>query len=213
MELIMKLKKIIAAVAAAAMALSLSVVASAETNTVHLIAGKSDWSNAVSEGVEITADGTYTFTVDVTGATGFNSIYFNSGDGTTKEAFAVDTVVATVDSFEFSGDSGTLAFTPKAEKAGTTAIVAGGVLDIPFINGWAAADAWCEIPDSVELSGNTYLVEGYTTLTVTVTFAGVSGDAPAAATTAPATGNAPMALAATVVVIAGASMVATRKRK
>jgi hypothetical protein len=50
-------------------------------------------------------------------------------------------------------------------------------------------------------------------ITVNFTVTGLGGGAAAdTATTAPATGNAPMAIAATVVVIAGAAMVATKKR-
>lgn len=107
----MKIKKIVAAIAAAAVAVStMAVSAFAAQNTDSLADGTaylninlSDWSefDATWENVEITGDGTYT--VSMTGADGINIGQFNALEIKNGETVFNRTYTVTVDSIKING--------------------------------------------------------------------------------------------------------------
>ena len=107
----MKIKKIVAAIAAAAVAVStMAVSAFAAQNTDSLADGTaylninlSDWSefDATWENAEITGDGTYT--VSMTGADGINIGQFNALEIKNGETVFNRTYTVTVDSIKING--------------------------------------------------------------------------------------------------------------
>lgn len=107
----MKIKKIVAAIAAAAVAVStMAVSAFAAQNTDSLADGTaylninlSDWSefDATWENAEITGDGTYT--VSMTGADGVNIGQFNALEIKNGETVFNRTYTVTVDSIKING--------------------------------------------------------------------------------------------------------------
>ena len=107
----MKIKKIVAAIAAAAFAVStMAVSAFAAQNTDSLADGTaylninlSDWSefDATWENAEITGDGTYT--VSMTGADGINIGQFNALEIKNGETVFNRTYTVTVDSIKING--------------------------------------------------------------------------------------------------------------
>lgn len=107
----MKIKKIVAAIAAAAVAVSTMAVSafaaqstdSLADGTAYLNINLSDWSefDATWENVQITGDGTYT--VSMTGADGINIGQFNALEIKNGETVFNRTYTVTVDSIKING--------------------------------------------------------------------------------------------------------------
>lgn len=126
----MNIKKIVAAVAAAAVAVStMAISAFAGQNTDSLTDGTaylninlSDWSDfeATWENVEITGDGTYT--VSMTGADGVNIGQFNALEIKNGETVFNRTYTVTVDSIKINGVEQKIeeGYTCSADGAGLT---------------------------------------------------------------------------------------------
>ena len=239
----MKIKKILAAVAATAVAVSAMAVSafaaqdasSLADGTAYLNLNKADWSEYDAEwtNVEVTGDGTYTVSATMAEPTDlgqFNALEIKNGE--TKFG---TTYIVTVDSFKINGVEVKAGegFTCSADGSGVTTRV-------NLYNEWNNPDDGATNPngdidqrcaDGDVMSKTARLVSdmadmaGTETIEVTFTVSGIGGaaapaeettEAPAAdtaPTTAATTGNVPAAVMVSVMAVAGAAAVATKKRK
>lgn len=242
----MKIKRILAAVAATAVAVSAMAVSafaaqdasSLADGTAYLNLNKADWSEYDAEwtNAEVTGDGTYTVSATMAEPTDlgqFNALEIKNGE--TKFG---TTYVVTVDSFKINGVEVKAGegFTCSADGSGVTTRV-------NLYNEWNNPDDGATNPngdidqrcaDGDVMSKTARLVSsmddmaGAETIEVTFTVSGIGGaaapaeeatttdEAPAAdtaPTTAATTGNVPAAVMVSVMAVAGAAAVATKKRK
>ena len=244
----MKIKKILAAIAATAVAVSTMAVtafagqdeSALADGTAFLNINKSDWSDFAAEytNVAVTGDGTYT--VSMTASEPVDMGQFNALEIVNGETLYGSTYVVTIDSVKINGEEKKIAegWTLSADGAGIKTRV-------NIYNEWNSPDAAGEdqrAADGDIMSKTAMLISaddlaGVTSLEVTFTVSGIGGgdasseasepettsdepapaaneSAPAAETTeAPATGNVPAAVMLSVMAVAGAAVVASRKRK
>lgn len=238
----MKIKKIVAAIAAAAVAVSTMAVSafaaqstdSLADGTAYLNINLSDWSefDATWENAEITGDGTYT--VSMTGADGINIGQFNALEIKNGETVFNRTYTVTVDSIKINGVEQKIGegYTCSADGVGLTTRV-------NLYNEWntpsedvsddGAVD--CRAADGDVMSKTARMIDASCLETATndieVTFTVAGTGAAAAAdtaetteaapatteTTSTATGNASAAAIAAVMAAAGVAAIAAKKRK
>lgn len=238
----MKIKKIVAAIAAAAVAVSTMAVSafaaqstdSLADGTAYLNINLSDWSefDATWENAEITGDGTYT--VSMTGADGINIGQFNALEIKNGETVFNRTYTVTVDSIKINGVEQKIGegYTCSADGVGLTTRV-------NLYNEWntpsedvsddGAVD--CRAADGDVMSKTARMIDAScletatndieVTFTVAGTGAAATADtaetteaAPATTeTTSTATGNASAAMIAAVMAAAGVAAIAAKKRK
>lgn len=249
----MKIKRILAAVAATAVAVStmaVSAFAAQDTSgladgTAYLNLNKADWSEYEAEwtNAEITGDGTYTVSVKMAEPTDLGQ--FNALEILNGETKFGTTYIVTIDSIKLNGVEVKTAegFTCSADGAGVTTRV-------NIYNEWnnpddgamneaaGTPDQRCTDGDvmskSARMVGSMDDLAGTETLEVTFTVSGIGGaaapaeettdaedttdaaEAPAAdtaPTTAATTGNVPAAVMVSVMAVAGAAAVVSKKRK
>ena len=245
----MKIKKILAAVAATAVAVStmaVSAFAAQDTSgladgTAYLNLNKADWSEYEAEwtNAEITGDGTYTVSVKMAEPTDLGQ--FNALEILNGETKFGTTYIVTVDSIKLNGVEVKTAegFTCSADGAGVTTRV-------NIYNEWNSPDDSATNPNgdldqrvadgdvmskSARMVGSMDDLAGTETLEVTFTVSGIgaaaapadetvettdTAEAPAAdsaPTTSATTGNVPAAVMVSVMAVAGAAAVASKKRK
>lgn len=238
----MKIKKIVAAIAAAAVAVSTMAVSafaaqstdSLADGTAYLNINLSDWSefDATWENAEITGDGTYT--VSMTGADGINIGQFNALEIKNGETVFNRTYTVTVDSIKINGVEQKIGegYTCSADGVGLTTRV-------NLYNEWntpsedvsddGAVD--CRAADGDVMSKTARMIDAScletatndieVTFTVAGTGAAATADtaetteaAPATTeTTSTATGNTSAAMIAAVMAAAGVAAIAAKKRK
>ena len=238
----MKIKKIVAAIAAAAVAVSTMAVSafaaqstdSLADGTAYLNINLSDWSefDATWENAEVTGDGTYT--VSMTGADGINIGQFNALEIKNGETVFNRTYTVTVDSIKINGVEQKIGegYTCSADGVGLTTRV-------NLYNEWntpnedvsndGAVD--CRAADGDVMSKTARMIDASCLETATndieVTFTVAGTGAAAAAdtaetteaapatteTTSTATGNASAAMIAAVMAAAGVAAIAAKKRK
>lgn len=231
----MKLKKIIAAIAATAVAVSTMAVtafagqdpAGFADGTAFLNINDSNWGTPDGEwtNVEITGDGTYT--VALTGATAFTMGQFNALDIVNGETVFGREYTVTIDSIKINGVESKI-------EEGYTCSADGGAITtrVNIFNEWnnpseeVSADGYvdnrCADGDFMSKSARmvTAAIEGITDIEVTFTVAGIGAGAATDAadtatettTEAPATGNAPIAGIAVVMALAGTAAVVSKKK-
>lgn len=238
----MKIKKIVAAIAAAAVAVSTMAVSafaaqstdSLADGTAYLNINLSDWSefDATWENAEVTGDGTYT--VSMTGADGINIGQFNALEIKNGETVFNRTYTVTVDSIKINGVEQKIGegYTCSADGVGLTTRV-------NLYNEWntpsedvsddGAVD--CRAADGDVMSKTARMIDASCLETATndieVTFTVAGTGAAAAAdtaetteaapatteTTSTATGNTSAAMIAAVMAAAGVAAIAAKKRK
>ena len=247
----MKIKKILAAVAATAVAVStmaVSAFAAQDTSgladgTAYLNLNTADWAAFDAEwtNAEVTGDGTYT--VSMKAASPVDLGQFNALEIMNGETKFGTTYVVTVDSIKINGVEVKTAegFTCSADGAGVTTRV-------NIYNEWNSPDDSATNPNgdldqraadgdimskSARMVASMDDMAGTETMEVTFTVSGIGGaaapaeettdaadttdaaEAPAAdtaPTTTAATGNVPVAVMVSVMAVAGAAVVATKKR-
>jgi LPXTG-motif cell wall-anchored protein len=225
----MNFKKIVAAVAAAALALSVfafpASAADPLTFTVQVVGNSGA---AVPQ--DVTIDGNGTYTVEFTGLTDSPYQQFNTPapTGGAVDAPGYENAQITLDSLTINGDLEVAAgksFPLLGTYNGGTDIV----VNFNFFNVWYEAGNLIDDTNYtstgsaynfLDADGNPVTV---TSIAATFTISGVTDsaevadaapeDAAAPATTAPATGNMPVALIGGVAVIALVGVVVSRKRK
>jgi hypothetical protein len=214
----MNFKKIVAVVATAAMALSaFSFSASAADPTVVQIVTKdaTSWQDTVAE-VEVNGDGTYTGTVDLSAINptilGYIWVY---GVEDTPADYANATL--TIDSVKINGTEWPLVTTSVALINPATAPVIG---ERTIMNVWNEPNNMLDMTNTSKSLGNGYSfldADGakiaVSSVEVTFTLSGVGAAAAPAATTAPATGNTPIAIIGGIAVAGLIGTVVSRKRK
>ncbi len=229
----MKLKKIIAAIAATAVAVSTMAVnafagqdpAGLADGTAFLNINDTNWGTPDGEwtNVEITGDGTYT--VALTGATAFTMGQFNALDIVNGELVFGREYVVTIDSIKINGVESKIeeGYTCSADGAAVTTRVNifnewNNPTEDPSSDGYI--DNRCADGDYMSKSARivTAAIEGITDMEVTFTVSGIGGgaadtttDAADTTTEAPATGNAPIAGIAVVMALAGVAAIASKK--
>ncbi|MBQ3160996.1 MAG: hypothetical protein IJC04_02590 [Oscillospiraceae bacterium] len=211
----MKLKKIIAAVAAAAVAVSAMAVNAfaAETVSCKLYSQNTEsWTLYESDAFDISTDGgDYSVSLNAGGENLYITLYIKDvTGGAAPEAFNGGTV--TINSITANGKTLTPTKT-EYELVNPDS----GVIDVCMINGWA--ETFVEAGDCpMSEEGDSYSF-GSPVDTFEVNFSVSFGDAAAEATeaaettTAPETGNAPVAAMAVVMALAAATAVAAKKNK
>ena len=214
----MKLKKIIAAIAAAAVAVSTMAVNAfaAETISCKLYSQNTEsWTLYESDAFDISTDGgDYNVTLNAGGENLYITLYIKDvTGGAASDAFKGGTV--TINSIKANGKSLTPTKT-EYELVNPDS----GVIDVCMINGWA--ETFVEAGDCpMSEEGDSYSFAAPVD-TFEVDFSVSFGDAateaaPEAATEAtteaPATGNAPIAAMAVVMALAGAAAVAAKRTK
>jgi len=218
----MKLKKIIAAIAAAAVAVSTMAVNAfaAETISCKLYSQNTEsWTLYESDAFDISTDGgDYNVTLNAGGENLYITLYFKDvTGGAAPDAFKNGTV--TINSIKANGKSLTPTKT-EYELVNSDS----GVIDVCMINGWA--ETFVEAGDCPmsEEGGSYSFAAPVDTFEVdfSVSFGDAAAEAapeatteaaPEATTEAPATGNAPIAAMAVVMALAGAAAIATKKNK
>ena len=241
-ETIMKIKKIVAAIAAAAVAVStMAVSAFAAQNTdgladgtAYLAINNSEWSDfdATWENVEITGDGTYT--VSMKGADNISLAQFNALEVKNGEVKFGRTYVITVDSIMINGVEQKIAdgYTCSADGAAINTRVnlynewnnpSEDVSDDGFVDCRSADGDF--MSKSARMIDSACLEAGTSDIVVTFTVSGLGGAADAAAdttadttaetteTTSTATGNTSAAVILSVMAVAGVAAIAAKKRK
>jgi hypothetical protein len=219
----MNFKKIVAAVAAAALALSaFAFSASAvDSYTVSAIVKEATTWNDTTTKIDVTGNGTYTVSVDVsaTGADTFGYLWLMGYD---KASDDYANATLTVDSVKFDGVEQTITNPTYPFLMPKTAPIMG---EHPMFNVWNADDAPAiDLSGATKLDGTGYQFPGADgtplkigVFEVTFTISGVGEAAPAAdagaATTAPATGNTPIAIIGGIAVAGLIGTVVSRKRK
>lgn len=237
----MKIKKIVAAIAAAAVAVStMAVSAFAAQNadsfadgTAYLNINNSEWSDfdATWENVQITGDGDYT--VSMTGADGIALAQFNALEVKNGETFFNRTYTITVTSIMING-------TEQKIGEGYTCSADGAAINtrVNLYNEWnspnedvsddGAVD--CRAADGDVMSKTATMIDsscleaGTNDIVVKFTVAGTGAAAEATTetadtaaetteTTSTATGNASVAMIAAVMAAAGVAAIAAKKRK
>ena len=213
----MKLKKIIAAIATAAVAVSTMAVNAfaAETISCKLYSQNTEsWTLYESDAFDISTDGgDYNVTLNAGGENLYITLYFKDvTGGAAPDAFKDGTV--TINSIKANGKTLTPTKT-EYELVNSDS----GVIDVCMINGWA--ETFVEAGDCpMSEEGDSYSF-GAPVDTFEVNFSVSFGDAAAEAapeaatetTEAPATGNAPIAAMAVVMALAGAAAVAAKRIK
>ncbi|MBQ5318315.1 MAG: hypothetical protein J6K17_04420 [Oscillospiraceae bacterium] len=212
----MKIRKILAAVAAAAVAVSTMAVNAfaAETVSCKLYSQNTEsWTLYESDAFDISSDGgDYNVTLNAGGENLYITLYIKDvTGGAAAEAFNGGTV--TINSIKANGKTLTPTKT-EYELVNPDS----GVIDVCMINGWA--ETFVESGDcSMSEEGDSYSFGGPVD-TFEVDFSVSFGDAAPEATTdtaettdAPATGNAPAAAMAAVMALAGAAAIAAKKSK
>ena len=229
----MKIKRILAAVAATAVAVSAMAVSAFAAQdasgladgTAYLNLNKADWSEYDAEwtNAEVTGDGTYTVSATMAEPTDlgqFNALEIKNGE--TKFG---TTYIVTVDSFKINGVEVKAGegFTCSADGSGVTTRV-------NLYNEWNSPDDTATNPNgdidqrcadgdvmskTARLVGDMADMAGAETVEVTFTVSGLGGAAaPAEETTEAAPADeAPAAVMVSVMAVAGAAAVATKKRK
>ncbi len=238
----MKIKKIVAAIAAAAVAVStMAVSAFAAQNadsfadgTAYLNINDSEWSNfdATWENVQITGDGDYT--VSMTGADGIALAQFNALEVKNGETFFNRTYTITVTSIMING-------TEQKIADGYTCSADGNAINtrVNLYNEWNSpseevsddGNVDCRAADGDFMSKSATMIDsscleaGTNDIVVKFTVAGTGVDAAAdttadttdaaetTETTSTATGNASAAAIAAVMAAAGVAAIAAKKRK
>lgn len=215
----MKIRKILAAAAAAAVAIStMAVTAFAEgsVDTVMVVQDSATWANTLSENVTITGDGEYSYSIsglDIAPDT-LNVIYVKDAsciESTPKDyASGLLGADAEVVSLKINGSDVTV------NPGSTLYDNSGNVLDFCLYNIWSADDTWIDVP-----------VQNITSidLTIKVTAGGAAApadtgetadaDTPAgdSDTASKTTGNVPAMAMVSVMALAGVAAVASKKRK
>ena len=238
----MKIKKIVAAIAAAAVAVStMAVSAFAAQNTdsfadgtAYLNINDSEWSDfdATWENVQITGDGDYT--VSMTGADGIALAQFNALEVKNGETFFNRTYTITVTSIMING-------TEQKIADGYTCSADGNAINtrVNLYNEWNSpseevsddGNVDCRAADGDFMSKSATMIDsscleaGTNDIVVKFTVAGTGVDAAAdttadttdaaetTETTSTATGNASAAAIAAVMAAAGVAAIAAKKRK
>ncbi len=238
----MKIKKIVAAIAAAAVAVStMAVSAFAAQNadsfadgTAYLNINDSEWSDfdATWENVQITGDGDYT--VSMTGADGIALAQFNALEVKNGETFFNRTYTITVTSIMING-------TEQKIADGYTCSADGNAINtrVNLYNEWNSpseevsddGNVDCRAADGDFMSKSATMIDsscleaGTNDIVVKFTVAGTGVDAAAdttadttdaaetTETTSAATGNASAAMIAAVMAAAGVAAIAAKKRK
>lgn len=227
----MKMKKIIAAIAAAAMsAAMLAIPASADTiGTAGIYLADETWGAQQYWGgaidadgnmgiksvtnAEITGDGTYTCSIEFTDPMAKGQFFglctdiAGTGDGADGSVFVdyPDAVMA-ITSVKANG-------TEISGNAAAPDINDSGLMRVNIYNPWGDA--------SINYASDLDWTVDCTSIEVTFTITGMGGAAPAAEavpaadtdTTSATTGNTAAAVIVSIMAVAGAAMVATRKRK
>lgn len=235
----MKIKKIVAAIAAAAVAVStMAVSAFAAQNTDSLADGTaylnindSEWSDfdATWENVQITGDGDYT--VSMTGADGIALAQFNALEVKNGETFFNRTYTITVTSIMINGTEQKIAdgYTCSADaNAINTRVNLYNEWNSPSEEVSDDGNVDCRAADGDFMSKSATMIDsscleaGTNDIVVKFTVAGTGVDAAAdttadtaatTETTSTATGNASAAAIAAVMAAAGVAAIAAKKRK
>jgi hypothetical protein len=214
----MNFKKIVALIATAALAVSaLAFPASAvDSYTVSLtVKDAVSWAETTTK-FEVTGNGTYTASVDISalGADTFGYVWLNGFD---KASDDYANATLTIDSVKFDGVEQTIAKPTSAFLNEKTAPIMG---EHPIFNIWNEEKSALDLSNAVGLKDNGFQFPGpdganlkIGVFEVTITVSGVGEAAAAPATTAPATGNAPIAIIGGVAVAALIVTVVSRKRK
>ena len=231
----MKIKKIVAAIAAAAVAVStMAVSAFAAQNTdgladgtAYLAINNSDWGDfdATWENVEITGDGEYT--VSMKGADNIALAQFNALEVKNGEIKFGRTYTITVTSIMITGVEQKIneGYTCSADsKAVTTRVNLYNEWNNPSeeVSDDGAVD--CRAADGDVMSKSARMIDsacleaGTNDIVVTFTVAGIGGGDTAAdtttdTTTSTETGNTSAAVILSVMAVAGAAAIAAKKRK
>ena len=218
----MNFKKILASVAAAAVAVTTMAVASvsvaaADSETVKLYSQNTEsWTLYESEALEIAADGDYTMTLDAGGENNYITLYIKDVNAA-KAPEAFNNVTLTVNSIKVNGKALGLS------KNDYEAVGDQGIFDVCFINGWAESFVYGnECPFDDADGGSFSYGEPVNTFEVNFTISGLGSGSDAPAEEAPAsdagaeapaaTGNTPAAAAAVVMVAAGAAALVSKRK-
>ncbi len=236
----MKLKKVIAAAAATAVAVSAMAVTTfagrdgsdVSDGTAFLVLNDANWAtpDGTYTDAEITGDGTYT--VSVKGCTPWDMGPFNALDIKNGETVNGRTYVVTIDSISINGSEVFMeeGYTQSADGAGiTTRVNIYNEYNTPTDEPSDDGTMDCRSADGDFMSKTAQMVSpddarGITDMEVTFTVSGLSAGgadasadtaAPASdgATTSSGTGNTASAVILSVMAAAGAAAVASRKRK
>ena len=213
----MNIKKIISYVAATAVAVSAMAISAfaADPITVKLNSQNTDsWTMYSSEEYQITGDGDYTFTLDAGGEDHYITLYIKDVTEKAPASSGYENAVMTINSITVNGKKLALTKTEFPVLNEST-----GVFDVCPINGWA--ETFVEADECLfgDAEGGSYEYgEPVQTFEVNCTISGIGGaaeEAPAADanTTSTATGNTAAAVMASVMVLAGAAAITSRKSK
>ena len=221
----MKVKKILAGVSAAALAVTTMAVSAfaADPITVKLNSQNTDsWTMYSSEEYVIDGDGDYTFTLDAGGENNYITLYIKDVTEKKPTSDGYENAVMTINFITVNGKKLGLTQTEFPLLNEST-----GVFDVCPINGWATTyviPGECAFEDAE--GGSFSYGEPVNTFEVSCTISGIGGGAAAPAeteaapaventtteTTAPATGNTTAAAIVAVMAVAGAAAVITKKR-
>ena len=224
----MKLNKILASLSLAAAATTSMAVSAfaADPITVKLNSQNTDsWTMYSSEEYVIDGDGDYTFTLDAGGEDHYITLYIKDVTEKKPTSDGYENAVMTINSITVNGKKLGLTQTEFPLLNEST-----GVFDVCPINGWATTyviPGDCAFEDAE--GGSFGYGEPVNTFEVSCTISGIGGGAaapaeteaapaeteaaPAETTTAPATGNTTAAAIVTVMAVAGAAALISKKRK
>ena len=191
----------------------------ADPITVKLNSQNTDsWTMYSSEEYQITGDGDYTFTLDAGGEDHYITLYIKDVTEKAPANGGYENAVMTINSITVNGKKLALTKTEFPVLNEST-----GVFDVCPINGWAETFVTADECLFGDAEGGSYEYgEPVNTFEVNCTISGIGGaaEAPAAEapaadaeTTSTATGNTAAAVMVSVMALAGAAAIASRKSK
>ncbi len=220
-KIFMKLKKILATIVCCALTIGSTAISASAADPVELKVYAQDTSVwELCEGADsltITGDGTYSISADLKGYNLFATLYIKDVTGAAAPA-GYENAVMTVDSIILNGSTGLELTQTEFPLANPDS----GIIDVCFVNQWAETYV-----TNVELNGESYnFMDGgnivdVNDVTINFTISGLGGEAAAddsapasdSATETAATGNTGAAAVVSVMAVAGAAALVSRKRK